>query len=223
MLYFDEATHTYRIDDTVLKSVTQVVAEQFRPFNASVVSTNLAKTKSIDPDSKYFGMTKQDIVTMWAETGRQARESGCLLHKQIEDYYTRGTTPETPTVEWKQFLQFVADHPDWKIYACEFRVHKEKVAGTIDAIFHTPNGFALVDWKRCRALDYSGHGNGRDLMCCFSDCNYNKYSLQLSLYKQLFPYETKDMFIIQFHPELESYQKVRAQDYHLEAKLLIHR
>ena len=29
MLIFDEATHTYKIDDTYLKSVSQIVASQF--------------------------------------------------------------------------------------------------------------------------------------------------------------------------------------------------
>lgn len=221
MLYFDEATHTYKIDDDALKSVSQLVSSQFRPFNANIIATNVAKSKTSDPESRYYGMTKDDIIQVWAESGRDAREKGTNLHRHIETFYIQGKSPEIITPEWSHFLQFIADHPDWTIVGCEVRVHNKKVAGTIDAIFNTPDGLVLVDWKRCKAIDYSGHGTGVDLMAWADDCNYNKYSLQLSLYRQLISYHIVAAYIIQLHPDLDRYQKIRAQNFHIEAGQLL--
>lgn len=221
MLYFDEATHTYKLDDRLLKSVSQIVSSQFRRFNAYAVSANIEKTKANNEDSPYYGMKRDEIMKLWADSGKDAREKGVALHIQIECFYKHHNTPDKPTPEWEQFMQFVADHEDWEIIGTEVRVHNNKVAGTIDAIFSTPRGIVLVDWKRCKSLDFCGHGSGIGIMKHVEDCNYNKYSLQLSLYRQLIDCEVVDAYIVQLHPELERYTKIKAQNYDIEAKQLI--
>ena len=221
MLIFDEATHTYKIDDTYLKSVSQIVASQFKTFNASLVSANLERSKASDPESPYFGMTRHEIMKNWSEAGKEARDHGTRLHRDIENFYLYAIVPDTQTIEWDHFLRFVNDHPDWTILGCEVRVHGERVAGTIDAVFQTPDGIVLVDWKRCKAIDYSGYGQGIDLMRYVEDCNFSKYSLQLSLYRQLIKADVVACYIIQLHPSLESYSKIRAINYELEAKALV--
>ena len=221
MLYFDEATHTYRVDDKDLKCVSEIVASQFQPFNGSAIAASIEKGKARDPDSRYFGMDRTAILRQWRETGNDARERGTRLHRDIESFYVHGKHPETPSPEWDQFLAFDQDHNDWRILGCEVRVNNANVAGTIDAVFQTPDGIVLVDWKRCKAIDYSGYRQGVDLMRYAEDCNYNKYSLQLSLYRELIGREVVGMFIVQIHPDLERYQKIRAQSFHVEAKMLV--
>lgn len=221
MLFFDEATHTYKIDDTVLKSVSQLVASQFQPFNANAISASLEKHKSADPQSPYYGMTRSDILKSWNESGKHAREHGTRLHLHIEQFYMDGTIPQESPPEWEQFMKFVEDHGDWDIIGCEIRVHNRKVAGTIDAIFNTPKGVVLVDWKRCKAIDFSGYRNGIGYMKHLEDCNYNRYSLQLSLYRQLVAHPIVDAYIVQMHPDLSSYQKIKAQNFVSEAIALI--
>ena len=221
MLYFDEATHTYRIDNTNLKCVSEIVASQFQPFNANAIAASIEKGKASDPDSRYFGMDRAAILQQWKEAGQDAREKGTMLHGYIESFYLDGTHPETPPPEWDQFLLFNQDHADWRILGCEVRVNNSKVAGTIDAVFQTPDGIVLVDWKRCKAIDYSGHRRGVDWMAYTEDCNYNKYSLQLSLYRELIDSEVVGMFIVQIHPDLDRYQKLRAQSFHVEARQLV--
>lgn len=221
MLYFDEATHTYRLGDTYLRSVSEIVASQFPPFNANAVAASLERNKTTDPDSRYFGMDRKSILQQWKTAGQEAKEKGTGLHRAIEDFYLQGVHPETPSPEWDQFLSFYRDHADWVICGCEVRVNNAKVAGTIDAIFNTPDGVVLVDWKRCKAIDYSGHRRGIGLMAYAEDCNYNKYSLQLSLYRELVGCEVAGIFIVQMHPDLDRYQKLRAQNFHVEAKQLI--
>jgi len=221
MLYFDEETHTYRLGDVNLKSVSQLVASQFQPFNAQAIAASIEKSKAMDPDSRYFGMDRVAILKQWREASQDATDKGTRLHRDIESFYLNGTHPETPSPEWDQFLAFNQDHHDWRILGCEVRVNNTKVAGTIDAIFQTPDGIVLVDWKRCRAIDYSGYRQGINLMRYVEDCNYNKYSLQLSLYKELVGCEVIGTFIVHIHPELESYRKIRAQNFHMESKMLI--
>lgn len=221
MLFFDEATHTYKIDNKYLKSVSQIVSSQFKTFNANLVSANLERSKAGDSESPYYGMTRHDIMSMWADSGKDARENGTRLHRDIECFYLHGKIPDTKTVEWDHFLRFVNDHPDWTIVGCEVRVHNDNAAGTIDAVFQTPDGIVLVDWKRCKAIDYSGYGQGVDLMRYVEDCNFSRYSLQLSLYRQLIRADVTNCYIIQLHPSMESYSKIRTVNYEMEAKALI--
>lgn len=222
MLCFDETTHTYTIQGKDLKSVSAVVATQFRKFNSHAVSRAIARAKAEDKDSEYYGMTQDDIINKWSETGKQSRDAGIKMHMDIENFYKYGIEPlDTTTPEWKQFAEFKDANKDWNCLATEHRVHNNRVAGTIDAIFETPEGIVLVDWKRVKAIDYSGYGMGKDHMKHVADCNYSKYSLQLSLYRNLINCTIKDCYIVQIHPSLETYQKIKAQNFDVEAKALL--
>lgn len=222
MLYFDEASHTYIFCDKILRSVSSIVASQFRKFNSHCVSRSIAKSRSNDKESVYFGMTQEEIVQRWNEASKESRDAGTELHRNIENFYVFGARPENEDkIEWQQFLQFVNDHPSWVCIGNEKQVHNGSVAGTIDAIFDTPEGVVLVDWKRTKAIDFSGYGMGKDVMKHVADCNYSKYSLQLSLYKNLCAFEVTACYIVQMHPSIEKYQKIRAQDFSIEANMLI--
>ena len=166
-------------------------------------------------------MDKYEIQNKWAMASREAREMGTILHQQIECFYKYGMYPETITPEFNQFINFAQDHPDWLLVASEHRVHNDWVAGTIDAVFDTPEGYILVDWKRAKSIDYAGVDQGRDVMKHVADCNYSKYSLQLSLYKRLIKVDIAKMYIIQMHPDIENYRQIAAVDFSLEADMLL--
>lgn len=212
MLQFEKDTHTYFLGDNTLKSVSSVVASQFKGFNSHAVASALAKKK----ESSYYGMNRDEILQQWSETGKQSRDAGINMHRHIEEYYQHGREP-CEYKEWQMFRKFVEDHPDWKCVGTEVQVHNTKVAGTIDAIFQTPEGIVLVDWKRTKAIDFSGYGMGRGFMKHVADCNYSKYSLQLSLYRELYGGGVVECYVIQIHPNLDSYQKIKAQNFHVEA------
>lgn len=205
----------------VLVSVTQIVESQFKQFNPRVVASILENTKAKNPESPYFGMDKYQIQNKWAVAGREARELGTTLHQQIECFYKYGHYPEIQTPEFQQFLKFAHDHIDWILVGSETRVHNDWVAGTIDAVFDTPDGYVLVDWKRVKSIDYAGINQGKDVMKHVADCNYSKYSLQLSLYKQLIDVKIQTMYIVQMHPDIENYRKITAVDFNFEAATLL--
>lgn len=219
MLFFNEATHTYSLEDRILVSVSSIVASQFKGFNSNAIAAGIAE-RGTSPE--YEGMSKDQIISKWNAAGRESRDAGLQLHRDIECFFEHGRLPEdVDRPEWKQFQEFVKDHPEWHIMGCELRVHNHKVAGTIDAVFATPEGVVLVDWKRCKAINYSGYGMGLHLMKHVPDCNFSKYSLQLSLYRQLIKADVVACYIVQLHPDLENYCKHKAQDYHMEAAALI--
>lgn len=221
MLQFNEEFHIYTLNGRALTSVTQIVSSQFKPFNARIMASILENTKAKDPESPYFGMDKYQIQNKWAVASREARELGTTLHQQIECFYKHGQCPDLNTPEFVQFLKFAEDHPDWNLIASEHRVHNDWVAGTIDAVFETPGGLVLVDWKRSKSIDYAGPNQGRDVMKHVADCNYSKYSLQLSLYRQLIDTKIVAAYIIQMHPDIENYRKIKAVDFSYEAALLL--
>lgn len=232
MLQFDEATHTYTVEGVRLTSVSEVVASQFKKFDKEGKAAQMHARDRNDPNAQYYGMTVAEIIALWDGTGNDSRNAGLALHKAIEIFLLKGTTPDEnyrKTMEWIQFENFMYDHKDWECVACEkrrFKISKKRrrghygYAGTIDAIFKTPDGYVIVDWKRAKKIEYDGYGTGQDMMRHVPDSNYYKYSLQLSCYAHLLG-KICELYIVQFHPTIEDYQIHRAHNFHVEAGKLL--
>src|SRR5690606_29402680 len=72
-----------------------------------------------------------------------------------------------------------------------------KICGSIDMVYRdTRDGsFILCDWKRCKPISKDSYGKmlkSSSIECVkfdpngLTDCSFNKYSLQLNIYKRLF-------------------------------------
>lgn len=224
MFHFDPKTHRYWWKKKQLTSVTQLVASYFKPFDAHKIATGIAKRN--DPESVYAGMTKRQIMDKWDEEGGRARTMGTILHQQIENHIKTGCIPPDPSKEFQQYLQFRSDHPDWKIHASELTVWNEHVAGTIDCVIETPEGYMLLDWKRTKKMEYgNAHQKGLGLMKHADDCNFIRYSLQLGLYRKLW----EDKYdipiigtrIVVMHESTESYELIEAFPMTFEAEAIL--
>ena len=81
-----------------------------------------------------------------------------------------------------------------KVYSEELVwVDEYKVAGTADLIIeHNDYEFSVGDFKTNKSIDFCSKYGDRllDPVSHLSDCNYNIYSLQLSLYAYLFSLRT---------------------------------
>jgi ATP-dependent exoDNAse (exonuclease V) beta subunit len=230
-VHFEEKTHTYTVEGNQLKSVTAAVGECFEKFDATLISKTMANKHFNDPESKYYQQDDCQIREAWKEKA----ELGSKMHKAIEKFLCDGELPDKEyqkSMEWVQFQNFMYDHRDWKCVASELRKFKRSkkrkrdvygFAGTIDAIFKTPDGYVIVDWKRCEKIRRDGFRRGKDVMVAFDDCNFNKYSLQLSCYVNLIlgQVHIKDMYIVQFHPTMEDYRIHKAISLHMEAGKLL--
>lgn len=152
------------------------------------------------------GKTKEEILVLWTRW----QELGSSTHYLFHAYFNK--MPHQKNTWPKHLLKkFLADHPDLEIYWSEHLLADVslRLAGSADALFRIksrPGWYYIVDWKTCRTILKHGIDDcfkvdGKcqpkpDQVCTrymkhpilshLEKCNYNKYSIQLSLYRYLF-------------------------------------
>lgn len=87
-IQFEEESHTYTIDGTRTgwTSCTGFLHNFFGHFDADAcIAKMMASPKWYE--SKYFGMTAQQIKDSWAAKGKASSEAGTRMHLDIEHFY----------------------------------------------------------------------------------------------------------------------------------------
>lgn len=230
-LFFDEEPHKYYINGVCNNiSATTLIHKYGEQFDADKVIKKMMCGKSWE-NSKYYGMTADEIKTSWSNNGMEAAKLGTKMHKSIENYWNKieNDTEDTDTIEFKMFLQFHKDHPDLVPYRTEWEVYQEDydICGSIDMIFvNEDNSLSIYDWKRCKKIEKEPAFKKycKVPVKHLPDTNYWHYSLQLNLYKFILESKynkvIKDMHILCLHPLNinEAYQKYEIQDLQNEIK-----
>jgi len=87
-IQFEEVTHTYTVDGVRAgwTSCTGFLHHFFGEFDADAV---IAKMQSSPKwiESKYYGMTAEEIKALWAAKGKASSEAGTRMHLDIEHFY----------------------------------------------------------------------------------------------------------------------------------------
>ena len=85
LIHFDEPTHIYTVKGSSkgITSITTFLHSFFPHFDADAVIKNMMKSKKW-PESKWFGMTPQEIKDTWNSSGKEASEAGTAMHLGIE-------------------------------------------------------------------------------------------------------------------------------------------
>ena len=184
MLHLDEASHTYTYDGRELVSVTQLLQRFFETFDGP----KIARRVVTNPNSKYYGRDPDELVAEWETGGREARELGTLLHRNIQQQLVDGDVRGERSDELRHFEAFIAGK-DWRALMVEEQVCCTEVgiAGTIDAVFEDPHGDVVIcDWKRAKKMKFDNRWQkAKPPIQHLDDCDLSKYSLQLSLYRHL--------------------------------------
>jgi ATP-dependent exoDNAse (exonuclease V) beta subunit len=225
---FDEGPHVYTVHgDSTFTSVTTFNHSHFEEFNADeVIDKMISRGSLTDPKSKYFGMTKEDIKTLWKMKGNSASTAGTKLHYDIE-CYNNYMEVENDSIEFQYFLKFDEDFPDLKPYRTEWMVYYEelKLSGSIDMVYRKPDGtFAIYDWKRAKSMDFENKWKKMyPPISHLPDTNYWHYSLQLNIYRrilqELYGEVVSELALVVLHPNFEHYRvfKLNMMDEEVEA------
>jgi hypothetical protein len=233
---FDEGPHIYTVHGQQgYTSVTTFIHQQFEHFDADAVITNMEMRGTMNnPNSKYFGMSRDEIKQMWDANRILASGSGTKLHYDIECYYNQ-LSVINDSIEFQYFLRFVSDHPELKPYRTEWMVYYEeyKLSGSIDMIFENPDGtLQIYDWKRCREIEYEKYNKYAQTDCIrhLPDTNFWHYAIQLNTYKTILEhkYEKKitGMYLVCLHPDNTNkmYERIEVPSLEKEiGDLLAHR
>ena len=218
---FYEKGHVYYVKrERGYKSVTTLVQFSLRNLMDKIIDRMMASENW--PNSKYFGMTKQEIKDSWNKNKVHAATSGTNMHALFENYYNcvENSEEDKCSIEYKYFENFISDHLHLVPYRTEWNVYHEdlRLAGSIDMVYINEDGtLSIYDWKRCKSIDkfnnfgkYSIHPNLKHV----PDTNYWHYSLQLNIYKtileQKYGFTVKDLHLVVIHPDnADNYVKIQ--------------
>lgn len=222
---FQEKGHIYYVNrEKGYKSVTTIVHNAFEKFNADKVIKNMMNSPKW-PESKYFGMTKEEIKKSWRTNTTGAANMGTEMHAMFEYYYNKINQDKIDkhkdTLEYKYFMNFINDHEELVPYRTEWNVYHEdfKLAGSIDMLYINADGtISIYDWKRCKKIEKYNNFNKKCIvegLHHIPDTNYWHYSLQLNIYKYIleskYDLKVKDLHLVVIHPdnEGENYEKIK--------------
>jgi ATP-dependent exoDNAse (exonuclease V) beta subunit len=232
---FYERGHKYEIQvdkKSKYTSVTTWVHSHFPKFDADAIIAAIFKSKSWNPDNKYWGQTAEEIKAGWKTSGTLAASSGTSLHAKIEKFMNNPVLPPNYThkelyefyqlnnelyqdepVEWQHFITFIKDYPELKPYRTEWMIFNEelKIAGSIDMVYENPDGTLMIyDWKRCKDITKRSDWNKRSinpLIAHIHDTNFWHYSLQLNTYKTILEEKygktVTKLCLVRLHPDIE--------------------
>ena len=154
---FEPERHIYTVRqgdiEERLLPVSSLIAYFFEHFDAQVAAQR---------QFERYGTPIEETLKKWERIGKMAREVGTFVHEQTENYFRDGTfattcpftfedTTELISVEKERqhFLRFVSDYAilpyrqEWPVYDTDLNI-----AGTIDMVCKTNDGFTIYDWKR---------------------------------------------------------------------------
>jgi len=144
---------------------------------------------------KFTGMSKDDVLKAWDENRDKAARHGTRIHNALEKYGQTFSVEEGDRDLEEMVKMVYRDYVDYDLSYDELCLYSKKymVAGTADKILipDKKNGlFDVADYKTniSKGIEYCSK-DGRMLYAPvdhLSDCNYNKYALQLSIYAYMF-------------------------------------
>jgi len=235
-IQFFEKGHKYVIlsePDVKYTSVTTWNHTHFPKFDADSIIDTMMKSKGWKEGHRYWGLSAEQIKSLWNSNKDAVAGAGTDLHFEIEcfmndkrftyvyhhnDLYqiyiadNYSNLNEKP-IEWIYFINFVRDFPDLKPYRTEWLIYHEdvKISGSIDMVYENPDGtLSIYDWKRCKNITRVNNFNKFALpqtICHLPDSNFWHYALQLNTYKVILQEKynkiVKELFLVRLHPEAE--------------------
>lgn len=221
---FEEGPHIYTVKGNRggYTSVTTWNHRHFSKFDANAIIDKMLKNtkKMNDPNYKYYGKTKKDILQMWEDKRVSASTAGTNMHNDIEYYYNNEPV-ENDSLEFSYFKNFLKDFPELKPYRTEWMIYHEELmlSGSIDMIYENEDGtLQIYDWKRCEEIKHEAEFGKFAKTPCIShlpDTNFWHYALQLNVYKAILEqkYDKKitDLYLVCMHPDnvYKNYQRIK--------------
>lgn len=162
-------------------NVTNLVEDQFPPFEREKIAQWLVKNSY-----KYSGYSVEELLQEWEDI----KNKGTETHREMENYIRYGKIPTLNKARsgmnwYKEEIKKFGDKvfPEVIVFSEEL-----KIAGTIDLLVYNSNDckISIFDWKTTINMNYSSTKNAITRACSgLTDCKYDQYSLQLSIYSYL--------------------------------------
>ena len=163
---------------TVFPSVTTEIEGQLRNFGMEKWKDGWIKRGL----NKYVGQVLDtgmidEILTSHTNEAQTSAKLGTQVHTYIDRLLKDEDVNDIPDQlepAIQGFFKWRRKYIDWEYIGSELGVYSTKysVAGTIDALFNTPDGYVIVDWKTSSGI-------------------YDSHAIQVSVYAEAFRDMTK--------------------------------
>jgi ATP-dependent exoDNAse (exonuclease V) beta subunit len=201
---FDAKAHRYFYRGGELMSATKFLKRFQPPFDQKNVAQRVA-AKS--------GRSVEAIIAEWERSGERSRALGTAVHAHIENVLAAVQPIPTGPIhsEFEQWLAlwetdlrktFRPAQVEWVIGD-----HHWALAGTVDALLHLDyqGTYHLFDWKTGKFETSNPWQTLNGPFSHLDDCQMNRYSLQLSLYRLMIERNTTislgDSYLVHLMPD----------------------
>jgi len=176
-------------------------------------------------------MSQEEILAEWKRINDEANAYGTEIHEIMERYllankiyFPKNDYEKGLITQFQEIDPMVTGtiYPETILFS-----EKHKLAGTADIIEDCGDYFNVWDWKTNKNFRFmSDYGHWLNPpVSHLSDCQYNVYALQLSIYAYLYQLETKKkvgrLGIFYLNPELNKFQLIPLPYMGLEAKKVL--
>jgi ATP-dependent exoDNAse (exonuclease V) beta subunit len=235
--YYDKE-HKYYIDGKEMVSATRLIGTFKQAFDSEYWSQKKATER---------GITTAEILKEWKYKSDYSCEKGNLLHDYAENYLNNKIFPypkekvikilgnndveEAFEKLKKLFKKFYSESYGKLIpIKSEIIVGDEElgICGMVDQLFwnNKSEELQIWDWKTNKEIKRNNKWQQfKDPISHLDVCEYNTYSLQLSLYRYLIEKNTHlklgDSYIVWFNEKNENYEPIKCRDYREEIISLI--
>jgi ATP-dependent exoDNAse (exonuclease V) beta subunit len=184
MIIFNADTHTYTNTITNEKyiSVTTLLGKYKQHFDKETHSLRVSQRE---------GVSQQMVLDAWSAENKKATDKGTKIHKLMENFILHKTTIsglESLYTSYNEAVATVVGNYNKVIPEGLLFNHDSKVAGTADLIFENKNGFIIGDFKTNKKFNFTSKYNTflKSPVQHLTECEFNTYALQLSLYAYMY-------------------------------------
>ena len=230
--YYDEP-HTYYIGDKKMTSATQLISKFKQKFDSNYWSEKKAEER---------GITQEEILKEWKDKSEYSCEKGNLFHEYAENYLNNKIFPY-PEERVKRILGNNDVKEDYDKLLILFNKFYEEsysklipiksevivgdeeleICGMVDQLFWNSKSEELQiwDWKTNKAIKRNNKWQQfKEPLSHLDVCEFNTYSLQLSLYRYIIEKNTNlklgDSYIVWFNEKNTNYEPIKCRDYRNE-------
>ena len=199
VVYLEPVEHKYyhKVTGESFKSVTTVLGMLEPEFNSEQIALAISMQDPSKKKEQYQNMSQEEILAEWKRINDEANEYGTEIHEIMERYllankiYIPKNDYERNLISKFQEIDPMTKgtiYPETILFS-----EKHKLAGTADIIEDCGDYFNVWDWKTNKKFKFISEYDHwlNPPVSHLSDCQYNIYALQLSIYSYMFQMETK--------------------------------
>jgi len=195
---FNAADHSYKsieADDINWISVTSLVSQFKKPFDAKSIAERVTKSKR----SKWFGIPPKKILEIWENEANRATTLGTYYHNQREaDLCSLASLEKdgvtipgiAPVPELEGLKQAPLQKLDPGVYPEHMVFLKSAgICGQSDLVEVVNDQVFIIDYKTNKEIKTESYVNWEGIseklqfpVNNLDDCHFNHYALQLSIY-----------------------------------------